>query len=137
MPERDIALVRRALDAFNEGGADLANADDPPAGIYTDAPELVPLRGALEGTVYTGESSWSQFWQECRESWGELRLDIDRFEAIGDGILGVGMLYGTSRETEAPVEARIAFAAHIRDGRIWRIAVHLGEAGARRELEGD
>ena len=137
MSEDAIALVRRAVDVFNEGGADLENAGDPPPGIYTDAPELVPLRGALEGTVYTGESSWSQFWRESRESWSELRVDVESFEETGGGVLAVATLHGTSRETGAPVDARVAFAAHVRDGRIWRNAVHLHASDARAELEAD
>ena len=135
MSEDDIALVNRALDAFNAGGAALEAAGDPPPGIYAEEAELVPLRGALEGTVYTGRHPWRDFWKDSRDSWSKLRLDIESFEEIGDGVLAIGTLYGTSRGTNAPVEARIAFAAHIRDGRIWRNAVHLDPAKARRELE--
>jgi ketosteroid isomerase-like protein len=136
-PDENLGIVRRALEAFNAAGADVSTAGIPPPGIYVDEPELVPLRGALEGTVFTGPTSWKQFWDASRESWTMLRLEIERMEAIGSGVLAVGKLSGTSLGTGAEVEARIAFAAHIRDGLIARNAVHLSEADARRELGGE
>ena len=133
-PDENLAVVRRALDAFNDAGADVSTAGDPPPGIYVDEPELVPLRGALEGTVFTGPTSWKQFWDASREAWTRLRLEEVRMEAVGPGVLSVAKLSGTSLGTGAEVEARIAFAAHIRGGLIWRNAVHVSEEDARREL---
>ena len=136
-PDENLALVRRALEAFNAAAADVSAAGDPPPGIYVDEPELVPLRGALEGTVFTGPTSWKQFWDASREAWTTLQLQLKRMEAVGSGVLSVARLSGTSRGTGAEVEANVAFATHIRDGLIWRNAVHLSEEDARRELTSD
>ena len=133
----DLALVRRALDAFNADGANIDAAGDAPAGIYVDEPEVVPLRAVLEGTTFSGPSAIRDFWAASRESWTELHLEMDRIEPAGAGVLSVGTLTATSRETGARVESRVAFAIHIRDGRITRNAVHLSEADARRDLGAD
>ena len=135
--ENDLALARAALDAFNADGANLEAAGDPPPGIYADEPEVVPLRAALEATTFSGPSAIRDFWDASRESWTELHLEIERMEPAGAGVLAVGKLTGTSRETGARVESRVAFAIHVRDGRIWRNAVHLSEADARRDLGAD
>jgi hypothetical protein len=137
MSEDDLTLARRAIVAFNEQGANLDATPPARPDLYASEPEIVPFRAALEGTVYRGPGAIEEFWAASRESWSELHIDTDRIEAVGDGVLAVGTLTGTSRETGAAVEARVAFACHVRDGRIARLASHLSEEDARRELEGD
>jgi hypothetical protein len=132
-----LTLAQRAVDAFNEQGADPAAAKPTPPGIYSSEPEIVPIRAALEGITYSGPTALADFWRANRESWARLHLDLERLEPVGAGILGVGTLTATSRDTGAEVRSRIAVAVHVRDGRIWRNAVHLTEEGARRDLGAD
>jgi SnoaL-like domain len=137
MSERDLALVHRAVVAFNEQGANLEGMPPARPDLYASEPEIVPFRAALEGIVYSGPRAIEEFWAASRESWSELHIEPDRMEPVGDGVLAVGTLTGTSRETGAKVEARVAFACHVRDGRIARLASHMSEEDARRELEAD
>src|SRR5688572_3360565 len=67
-----ITLARRAVDAFNEQGADPAAAKPTPPGIYASEPEIVPIRAALEGITYTGATALDDFWAANRESWARL-----------------------------------------------------------------
>src|SRR5687767_3465839 len=57
-----ITLAHRAVDAFNEQGADIAAARPTPSGIYSSEPEIVPIRAALEGITYSGPTALDDFW---------------------------------------------------------------------------
>jgi hypothetical protein len=135
--EDAVAAVRRAVEAFNEGGADLDVIREPPPGVFADEPEIVPLRAALENTMYSGPTAVSDFWDASRESWSELHVEIDRMEPVGSGVLATGTLTGTSRATGARVESSIAFTFQVRNGLVSRLASHLSEESARRELGGE
>jgi ketosteroid isomerase-like protein len=132
--DADVAAVCRAIDAFNEGGVQLDSISEPPKRVFVDEPEIVPFRAALEDTVYSGPSAIEDFWDDSRESWSELHFALERIETSGSGVLAVGTLTATSRETGARVETKLAFAAHVRDGLVSRLASHLSEQSARREL---
>lgn len=134
----DLAAVRRAFEYFNRIGADLdADTELDPGDAFVDEPEIVPFRAALENTAYSGPAAVDEFWEASRESWSKLHVEIDRLEPAGGGVLAVGTLTGTSRDTGAHVESRIAFAGHLRDGRVSRLATHLSEESARGELAAD
>jgi ketosteroid isomerase-like protein len=135
--EEDLTVVRRAFDSFNEIGADIDAPFEAPAAVFDDDPEIVPFRAALEDTMYSGSSAFDDFWDDSRESWSELHVELESIEPVGEGVLAVGRLIGTSRDAGAHVESRIAFACHLRDGLVWRLASHLSEESARRELGAD
>jgi ketosteroid isomerase-like protein len=137
MADDSLTVARRALDSFNEIGADIDAVGDPPPGVFADDTEIVPFRAALENTMYSGPSALDDFWDASRESWSELHVELERMELVGANVLAVGLLTGTSRETGARVESKIAFACHVRDGRVTRLASHLSEESARRELGGE
>jgi hypothetical protein len=131
-----ITLARRAIDVFNVQGADVDAAEPTPPGIYASEPEIVPIRAALEGITYTGATALDDFWNASRESWTRVHIDMESLEPVGGGVLGLGTLTATSRDTGAEVTSRVAFAVHVRDGLIWRNAAHLTEEAARRDLVG-
>jgi ketosteroid isomerase-like protein len=137
MADDSLTIARRAFDSFNEIGGDIDAGNDPPPGVFADDPEIVPFRAALEDTTYSGPSALDDFWDASRESWSELHIELERIEPFGVGVLAVGLLTGTSRETGANVESKVAFACHLRDGRVTRLASHLSEESARRELGGE
>jgi ketosteroid isomerase-like protein len=138
-PEDDVAAARRSFEFFNQIGANLeadpeADLDLDQGDVFVDEPEIVPFRAALESTMYSGPNAVDDFWEASRESWSKLQLEIDRVEAAGVGVIAVGTLTGTSREGGAPVESKLAFAFRVRDGRVARLATHLSEESALREL---
>jgi ketosteroid isomerase-like protein len=134
----DVAAVRRAFEFFNVIGADLdADNDLDPSDVFVDEPEIVPFRAALEDVTYSGPTAVEDFWEASGESWSELHFDAERIQAMGTGVFAAGTLTGTSREGGAPVESKLAFAFWVRDGRVSRLATHLSEESARRELGAD
>jgi hypothetical protein len=131
------AVVRRAIDEFNRYGANLDREENPPDGIFTDDPVIVPLRSMLEGTRFSGPDAFDEFWRSNRESWKSLHVEIESLEEVGEGVLVVGLLTGTGRETGAPVEARLAWTVVVSGDLIERFVTHATEADARRALGAD
>ena len=138
MAEQDVGIVRAAFEAFNldwsnRGVGRPREADR----FFVDQPEVVPLRAALEGTTFTGASALDDFWTATGDVWAELRIDVERVQREGSGVLVVGTLVGRGRESGAAVETRQAWAAFLRDGKITRIVTLPSERDARRELSAE
>jgi len=62
--------------------------------------EIIPLRAALEGTVYRGENAFAEFWEAVDETWETIRIDADEIVDGGDRVLIIGRLRGRARGTE-------------------------------------
>ncbi|HEX8856819.1 MAG TPA: nuclear transport factor 2 family protein [Thermoleophilaceae bacterium] len=124
-------ISRRMLEAFN------AQDLDAMLELYAPDAEVVPVRGALEGIVYRGHEGVRELERESAATWSERRLEDDSVEVRGDKALMLGRLSMRGRASGALTEQRAAFALHVRDGRIARLATHFDEAAARRELGWD
>ncbi len=71
MSQENVEIVRTAIDAFNRRDAKTFAAD-----LAQDA-EIVPMRAALEGTVYRGPDAASQYCAAVDESWDNLRWEVE------------------------------------------------------------
>jgi hypothetical protein len=138
MAKQDVEVVRAAIEAFNRESRDLDTARPRVADrFFVDEPEIVPLRAVLEGTTFKGPTALDDFFNAAKEAWSELRIDVERIEEEGAGVLMVATLVGTGRESRAMVEAPQAWAFFVEEGRIARAATHRNEQDARRELRGE
>ena len=99
--------------------------------LMHDDAEIVPLRAALEGTVYRGPGAAARFWDEGDAAWESLRLELE-LSQVGERVLGLGWLRASGRTTGAPVETPLGLVAELRDGRIaaGRAYTDLDEARA-------
>jgi len=110
MSQENVESMRAAIDAFNrrdgEGfGAFLAN----------DA-EIVPVRAALEGTVYRGPDAAAQYCAAVEESWENLRWEVEEIRDGGSWVLVLGRIQGRGRGSGAAIDAKGAWLARFRDG---------------------
>ena len=142
MSEEKIDVARRLIELFNRIGAStgdstlIASPDrEAIKEITTDDLEIVPLRAALEGTVFRGPNALDDFWAASRESWETLRMDIDEVSEHGDRVLAVGRLRGRSRETGMEVEAPMGWVATFANGKIASIRTYPSVAEAREAAE--
>ena len=110
MSQKDEELVRRATEAFNQR--------DPEKFAQLLAPdaEIVPLRAAVEGTVYRGPDAAARFFADSDETWQSLQIEVDEIRSIGDTILSFGVLRGRGRGSGAAVEMSLAFVVRVRNG---------------------
>jgi ketosteroid isomerase-like protein len=78
MPERNVAIARNAIEAFNRGDVDAVLAlAAPDVEVY--APPDSPNPGRYVG--YDGYLQWSEQWLEA---WETFTLDILEIEAVDD-----------------------------------------------------
>ena len=112
MSRENVEIVRRMVEVFNAGDVEGLSAVMAPDG------RIVPLRAALEDTVYSGPDAARQFWEAAMESWSTLRLDIGELRDCGERVLALGSIKGKARGTEAEVETPAAWIVTVRNGRI-------------------
>jgi ketosteroid isomerase-like protein len=112
MSQENVETMRAAIEAFNrrdgEGfGAVLAN----------DA-EIVPVRAALEGTVYRGPSAATEYCAAVEESWENLTWEVEEIRDGESWVLALGHIRGRGRGSGATIDARGAWLARFRDGSV-------------------
>jgi ketosteroid isomerase-like protein len=124
MSRQNVELMSKAFAAFNRGDVDTL------AALSADDIEIVPLRAALEGTVYRGSDAPYRFWSEAVDSWSELHIEIKEIHDLGDCAVAAGILRGRSRETGMELDARLGWVLAFRDGLITQIRTCPGAAEA-------
>ena len=129
MSQESLELVRRVFEAFNSGDPDTI------ASLTTDDVEIVPLRAALEGTVYSGPEAAYLFWSGATEAWSEMHIDVQAVDDLGDRAVVAGLMRGRAQDTGIEVDASLGWVFAFRDGLISHIRTCLSEADARAAVE--
>jgi len=100
------------MNAFNRGDGDAFDR------LLTDDAVIVPVRAALEGTVYRGGDAGTQYCSAVSETWDDLRWDAQEIRE-GDGwILALGHIRGEGHDSGAAIDAKGGWLARFREGRI-------------------
>jgi ketosteroid isomerase-like protein len=137
MTEDLIARARRVTEAFNETvGRGVTEPSVADAELWAEAPLIVPMRAAVEGTEYSGKDALEDFARDSVATWETLRMDQDTYTQIGDDlVLGVGRLVGRARETGITVDNRLAFLFRFEGGRVAEFRTFTSEQDAREAAE--
>jgi hypothetical protein len=77
MSQENVELVRRAIDALNDGDIDRAVTHADPEGELHSA-----IIGGAEGNVYRGHEGLRQWYAEVMESFTELRTELTELDAV-------------------------------------------------------
>jgi ketosteroid isomerase-like protein len=113
------------MERFNAGDRDgLASLTAPSV-------EIVPMRAALEGTVYSGENAVAEFWQAIDETWEETLIDGQEFHERGDQVLLTGRLRGRAKGTEVEVDSPMAWLLTFERGKVKALRTYTDVAEAR------
>jgi len=112
MSQENVETLRAVIDAFNRRDVEALMA------LLARDAEIVPIRAALEDTVYRGPDAVAEWYTAVDESWEELTAEIEGARAGGDWVLGFGRLRGRGRESGAAIDVEGATVAHFRDGLI-------------------
>lgn len=118
MPEDNVAVVRKGLEALNRG--DFAGMVET---IAPDA-ELVPLKGVLEGVSYEGEQGLRRFMREMDEEWAEFQIDVRELRAIEDSVLVLGNFHVRGRASGMEVNVPAAWVCAMAGGKVRRIQAY-------------
>jgi ketosteroid isomerase-like protein len=124
MSQENVDRMRAAMEAFNR--RDGAGFD----GLLAGDAEIVPVRAAVEGTVYRGSNAGSQYCAAVNQSWVGLRWEV---EDVRDGecwVLALGRIRGQGRDSGAAIDAKAGWLAHFHEGVMTRFQTYANRAEA-------
>jgi ketosteroid isomerase-like protein len=105
MSEANVELARRMIEWFNTRDAEAAQAHS------TDDVEIVPMRAAMEDTIYRGPEAFAAFGADSEEAWEELHFEAEAVRDAGPKVVLIGNLSARARVT------KLAMLFEFRDGR--------------------
>jgi ketosteroid isomerase-like protein len=124
MSQENVEVVRAAMEAFNR-----RDGEGFGALLARDA-EIVPVRAALEGTVYRGPDAAAQYCAAVDESWETLRWEVEEFRDGVGWVLALGRIRGRGRDSGAEIDARAGWVALFRAGLVTNFHMYADRADA-------
>jgi ketosteroid isomerase-like protein len=122
--QENVEIVRAIIHAFNERDGVALGA------FFTPDAEIVPVRAALEGTVYRGVDAAAQYCAAVDETWQDLRWDVEEIRDGGTWTLALGYIRGNGRASDAAIDARAGWVARFRDGLVANFQTYADRAEA-------
>lgn len=83
-----VEAMRAAMAAFNRRDGEAFGA------VFAEDAEIVPVRAAVDGTVYRGPDAGAQYCAAVEDSWENLRWEIEELREGGDWVLALGHIRG-------------------------------------------
>ena len=126
MSQENVAIVRRAFDAYTGGDLDTVFAlcaEDIVITQAAEVPGVSPQQRGHDG-VLEAFGAWP-------EQWDDFEIEIERIVADpGEHVVVATQQSGRGKQSGVRVEAEFTFVFTVRDGKIaeWRIFVAEGEA---------
>jgi uncharacterized protein len=126
MSDENVAVIRRAFDAYTRGDIDAVLALCAEDILVTQAPEVPGVAPQQHG--HAGVLEAFGIWPE---QWDDFRVEIERVLADpGDYVVVVTRQSGRGKQSGVEVEAAFTFVFAVRGGKIaeWRIFVREDQA---------
>jgi ketosteroid isomerase-like protein len=124
----EIETTRAAIEAFNR--RDGASFD----ALLAADPEIVPVRSALEGTVYRGPAAGSEYCAAVDESWENLTWELEEVREGEGWALALGRIHGSGRGSGATIDARGGWLVRFEHGLITSFRTYPDRAQALRDM---
>jgi ketosteroid isomerase-like protein len=125
MSQENVELVRRAIDALNDGDIDRAVTHADPEGELHSA-----IIGGAEGNVYRGHEGLRQWYAEVMESFTELRTELTEFRDLGERVVAFGRIRARGRESGLELDAVTGWVFTVRRGKLLRAEGYLSRDDA-------
>jgi ketosteroid isomerase-like protein len=121
--ERDVEIVRQALDAYNALDWDrLPEMLDPEF-------ELVAIRSLLDGLPYHGHTGFRRFMRDMADEWTEWSVKPEEFRDLGDGrVLVLARFEGRARASGVEVSAPAAWLWELRGNLVLNVRAFSSRA---------
>ena len=124
MSRENVESLRAALDAVNRRDVEALTA------LLAKDAEIVPMRAALDGTVFRGPDAVARWYAALDESWEEMEGEIESVRDLDDRVLVLGRLRGRGRGSGAALDVEAGSVAHFHDGLITRLQNFTSRAEA-------
>jgi ketosteroid isomerase-like protein len=121
MSQKDVATVRRAVNAWNRRDAQLWTTYAAPEVEWMPAGPA-----AVEGTVYRGYEEVASGLESVWQTWDEVFFEESEVRDLGEAVLWLGRinLRGATSGVELDQEFAIRFV--LRDGKLMTVQAFLG-----------
>jgi ketosteroid isomerase-like protein len=131
MSEEEVALVYKAIDAFNR--RDLHALSQ----LTTDDFEFVPyLTTLIEKSTYSGHKGWVKYFSEADAAWTRVQARLDEVWEVRPGVLrGTGEIAAEGRASGLDVNIPLYWMVETRDGKLARMHAYKSEAEAVKAAE--
>lgn len=128
MPDQNLDLAGRIVDAFNRGDVEMLLADMHPE------IEFIPRRAPISG-AYHGHSGVRKFFVDNEESFDLFHVETDEVYDLGDRIVGIGKLRIRGRGSGAEVTVETGVILTFLEGKVVRFE-DFGEKAKALEAAG-
>ena len=89
MSQENVEAMRAAVDAFNRRDGNAFGA------LLAEDAEIVPVRAALEGTVYWGRNAGTEYCAAVEASWENLAWEAEEIRDAQSWVLALGWIRGS------------------------------------------
>lgn len=126
MSATDAETIREGIAALNRGdAAGIAAMLDPDV-------ELVPLKAALDGSVYHGHEGMRRWLADLAEDWDEYGLTLEEVEEVGPRRMLVrAKISMRSNTSGVAIDSPAAWLCDMRAGKVARIQFFADAQSAR------
>jgi ketosteroid isomerase-like protein len=127
MSQENVEMLRAAVEAFNRRDLDGLRA------VLAPDVQIVPMRAALEDTMYSGPDAAKQWFTAVEDSWENMSAEVHEWRDVGERVLALGRFRGRGRVSGADLDADAAAVARFRDGRIARLRIYTNVGDALKD----
>lgn len=124
MSQDNVETARQVLEAVNRRDLEAFGAP-----FAADA-EIVPIRSAVDGTVYRGPDAAAKMFAAQEESWDDLSVENEEIRHGGDWVLVLGRIRGRGRTSGADFDVSAASVLYFREGLITKLHVYTDRTEA-------
>jgi ketosteroid isomerase-like protein len=118
MSQENVDRTLAVIDAFNRRDGDSFGR------LLAEDAEIVPVRAALEGTVFRGRDAAAQYCAAVEETWENLIWEVEDLRDGESWVLALGRIRGLGRGSGATIDARGGWLVRFRDGLITRFRTY-------------
>jgi ketosteroid isomerase-like protein len=117
MSRENVEIVRRCFERFGRGESEAALQYVDPA---IETHEGVELPGAAS---YIGHAGLATAYDHWASQFDDLRIELTELIDAGSAVVAVTRHHGTGRASGASVQALVAYACTVEDGKIVRMRI--------------
>jgi ketosteroid isomerase-like protein len=128
MSERNVEIARQAEAAIGRRDIEALRA------LMAPGCEIVPLRAAVESTVFRGPNAAAEWFAAWDESWEDLSFETEAIRHGGDWVLVQGRIRARGRSSGAELDVMAAAIWRLRDELITSIRIYTDRDRALADL---
>jgi ketosteroid isomerase-like protein len=112
MSQENVERMRTAMEAFNRRDGEAFD------GFLAGEAEILPVRAALEGTIYRGPHAGTQDCTAVDRHWEGLRWEVEELRDDDDWVLALGHIRDQGRQSGVTIDATAGWLAQFHEGLI-------------------